>query len=143
MKGRVLRRKFPSENKIPVFEAATFAKTHRADIPTPIALDTFIELGHPVTQPLALFHPLNLLQPFALGNPLGLLSNHPFRWIGFGALTGLRQARRTRNPQRDDAILMELIPLEEFDQPPLITSPHHHTKTKLGVLPRYPEEHFV
>jgi hypothetical protein len=143
MKGGVLRRKFSTEDEIPVFEATTFAETHRTDVPAPITFDTFIELSHPVTQPFVLFHPLNLLQPFALGNPRSLLSYHPFGWIGFGALTGLRQLRSTGNPYRDNSIHMELIPLEEFDQPPLITSPHHDTETKLGVLPCYPEKGFV
>jgi hypothetical protein len=143
MEGGVLGRKFSTEDEIPVFEAADLAETHRTDVPAPITFDTFIELGHPVTQPLILFHAFNLLQPLALGNPLGLLSYHPFGWIGFGAFTGLRELRSTGNPYRDNSILIELIPLEEFDQTPLITSPHHHTEAKLGVLPCYPEEGFV
>jgi hypothetical protein len=115
MKCWILRREFSCENETPIFEATGFTKTHGTDISASIALDALIELTHPVIQPLVLFHPLDLLQPLALGDSLGLLSYHPFGWIGLVALTGLRQLRRTRNPYRNDPIFIELIPLEELN----------------------------
>src|SRR4030043_527153 len=133
MKGGIGRGDFSCIDQVRLLKGAFLAKTHGADIAPPKALDATIELSLPELKPGVQIHLVDTSDFLAI-NLLSLWSIHQAVRKGFFAFTGLGQFIWTSKPDEDDLLLLQLLPFEEFPQPPFVTSTDKHRKGILWIF---------